>query len=268
LYGSGDPYNSFKLPGWPEGTPGRTGIVDSMGTDSIGDSTLISFYQNYDTLNIGNFQRLYDSIAVQLDSTTMADSALFYTAINNLQVKNNSFKPAITAETNEQLINNFTLNYLLTDTVNADDSSFIYTMAFSCAYSNGPAVYTARSYYRAIYHDDTTQFNDDTICAYAHGHRMMRIHANTDTTATINKQIAVFPNPAADKVNIVTSLSLNETGVIDLYNIEGVKMKEIQVTGGTITSILQIDNLADGVYLYYLHTNQQYYARGKLVIAK
>jgi hypothetical protein len=45
-------------------------------------------------------------------------------------------------------------------------------------------------------------------------------------------------------------------------------MKEIQVTGGTITSILQIDNLADGVYLYYLHTNQQYYARGKLVIAK
>jgi hypothetical protein len=80
--------------------------------------------------------------------------------------------------------------------------------------------------------------------------------------------IRVFPIPAADNVNIITSLNPDESGIIELYNIEGVKMREIQVTGGTITSILQIDNLADGVYLYYLHTNQQYYARGKLVIAK
>lgn len=89
-----------------------------------------------------------------------------------------------------------------------------------------------------------------------------------DSVASVNKQIAVFPNPAGNTVYIVTSLNINETGVLDIYNVDGIKLKEIQISGGMVTTILSTDALSDGVYIYYLNTNQQYQSRGKMAIAR
>jgi len=89
----------------------------------------------------------------------------------------------------------------------------------------------------------------------------------TDSSAAVVKSIVEFPNPASTILDILTSLNNDESGIIDIFDISGVRVEQVKVTGGITTHAIDIAALRNGVYMYYLHTNQQYAARGKIVIA-
>jgi hypothetical protein len=66
---------------------------------------------------------------------------------------------------------------------------------------------------------------------------------------------------------MITSLNADESGIIDIFDVSGVRVGELKVAGGITTNTMDIASLSNGVYIYYLHTSQQYTARGKIVIA-
>ena len=62
-------------------------------------------------------------------------------------------------------------------------------------------------------------------------------------------------------------LNVDESGIIDIFDISGVRVGQLKVSGGITSNAVDISTFSNGVYMYYLHTNQQYAARGKIVIA-
>ena len=96
---------------------------------------------------------------------------------------------------------------------------------------------------------------------------MFRMHSE-DTTKHIKKGIALFPNPASSIVNVVATLEPDETGIVELYNMTGMKVEDFKIAGGITINPISISNLSNGVYGYRLLTTKNYNARGKLVITK
>jgi PKD repeat protein len=80
-----------------------------------------------------------------------------------------------------------------------------------------------------------------------------------------NYAFKIFPNPTSGSVTIECNLPENTKGEICLYNAFGSKEKQIPVTGGSNSVLLNTEHLAKGVSLCGLHVNGKQVCLEKIV---
>jgi len=92
--------------------------------------------------------------------------------------------------------------------------------------------------------------------------------SSVDNIVEVDQKIKVFPNPFSVSTTIqiqAPSLSnSNKTFSLDLYNVLGVSVRNIESTSGKIT--LHRDNLAPGIYFYKVSVDNIIFSKGKIVI--
>ncbi len=132
-------------------------------------------------------------------------------------------------------------------------------------------VYTARSYYYGFTRD-TVLFNDSAICSQSYKRDVSETEQTPTPPSTekpaIQKGIVLFPNPATNQVNILSSLGADETGTLTFWNVTGVLSKQIEVKGGNNQTPVSVKDFSNGVYLYKFKSSKQFETVGKLVITR
>lgn len=245
-------------------------LVDSLGSvDSLPTQTLRDFYTSSQAGTIGQFADLYKAFTVFYDTAFVNDSSALIDTIATLIGLNDSISTEGDYQNNEKELNAIILASLTSDTgFTSAGKTFITTLAFGCPFLEGDAVYTARSIYYALTRD-TIIFDDSLICSMVSS-KWENSNSNfpQEKGREILKSIGVYPNPASSEINVQTQLSEKEEGTVYIYNVHGAKIRELMVTGGAQMHRLQISDLATGVYMYYLHTNQKFDKRGKFVIIR
>ena len=78
---------------------------------------------------------------------------------------------------------------------------------------------------------------------------------------------AVFPNPASDKLQIVTQQPLNEVSVVVLIDINGRKVFETNISKGIQTYTLDVTTFPSGIYLLQL-SNSRFLKQSKVLITR
>ncbi|NTV84197.1 MAG: T9SS type A sorting domain-containing protein, partial [Bacteroidales bacterium] len=73
---------------------------------------------------------------------------------------------------------------------------------------------------------------------------------------TVNKDIIVFPNPAADKITVINNKNDRETILIQLYNLNGQEMRSEKFTGQNTISI-DTRFYAKGFYLLTIQVGKK-----------
>ncbi|MCX7745023.1 MAG: T9SS type A sorting domain-containing protein [Flavobacteriales bacterium] len=79
--------------------------------------------------------------------------------------------------------------------------------------------------------------------------------------------IAVFPNPASDKIQVVFELPLDENSKAILMDLNGRKMMEANIPAGQHNFILDVSTFSSGIYLLQL-SNSRFLHQSKILIAR
>jgi hypothetical protein len=84
---------------------------------------------------------------------------------------------------------------------------------------------------------------------------------------TPDKHVKVYPNPATNQVFFEFSerIDLNVPVSIDLYSTAGAKLETIPVRNGRLISLDLPASMPSGLYLYVVHSDEEYYLNGKLI---
>jgi len=85
----------------------------------------------------------------------------------------------------------------------------------------------------------------------------------TEIVSTSSSKIKIYPNPASDHITIETSQDLTN-GLIAVYNIKGQKIIEKSIKAGDVD--LDTHNLAKGIYIMKISSNNQQIEEKKLII--
>lgn len=81
----------------------------------------------------------------------------------------------------------------------------------------------------------------------------------------IEESISVYPNPTSDYVNITYS-SFTDNAVVELYNYQGQRVRQIQVTDGQAQRV-DVSGVPGGIYLMTLRSEGEIVSSEKLLIA-
>lgn len=126
-------------------------------------------------------------------------------------------------------------------------------------YESGPAVYNARVLLSTI---DNTVYRNNCEMAIPTKHRSMI------ETAANSFAIAVFPNPANDKLNVSIHLEQGETAILTIYDVTGKLVLSSILTGGADVTETSIAKLSEGMYIYKVNVNNTIVNTGKLSIIR
>ncbi|MCP4176778.1 MAG: T9SS type A sorting domain-containing protein [bacterium] len=80
-------------------------------------------------------------------------------------------------------------------------------------------------------------------------------------------KIKVFPNPAANEVNLSFSTPINDC-LIELYDISGMKIKEVYLTNVNNNCKLSTEELSSGFYMFSIKNNKGTIGKAKLLIVR
>lgn len=236
------------------------------------DATLFKYVQNADSL-----------LAGLSDSAIRSDEATWQQWLADAKVENSAIVSTEVQEEAENLINDAYMRYLEGgfDTLNnTTDSTLIASLALSCPYVNGTAVYKARMLYS--YWAPAETYTDLEICnavgVYKGGKNPLAEEnellnsfefAPEDGKVSLlekNKQgIVISPNPGTGLFTLeVVGAKLKE-GVLDVYNLLGQKVQTVWLKDNSSTQFNLTGNPA-GVYYYQCRDTGVVIASGKLVL--
>lgn len=94
------------------------------------------------------------------------------------------------------------------------------------------------------------------------------IYSLTGTLSTAQQEIYLknsfdgYPNPTENIINITNKLSSGENGVLEIFDINGKKVIEKNVTGGNSEISLDVTALGKGVYVYRLNGQTNRFIKG------
>ena len=104
-----------------------------------------------------------------------------------------------------------------------------------------------------------------TIQASINGHMLTVAFADKDTPNDSMLYMDVFPNPISEIVNIEFSDELTE-GILEIYNITGIKFDEIQVHDKTVS--ISMNHLPDGLYFINAKVDGRSVHNAKIIVNK
>ncbi len=123
--------------------------------------------------------------------------------------------------------------------------------------------------YGELFPDSTIKYNFVTVGAfqtpvfYYFKGKKIKSYAGTNNNTLNKKPVKLYPNPAINKLNIVSSESIDR---IEFYNLSGIKIKTIPLKQNQ--KEIDVALLPKGLYFYKVYfTNHKFYA-GKILLLK
>jgi Secretion system C-terminal sorting domain/Pregnancy-associated plasma protein-A len=250
---------------------------ESVRTDN---PILDSFYLAMNNSNIKYITQFDDAIAMLSDSLVANDSVLYTTYLNAATTANNAINSELLFETNEKWVNTMYLNYLEygTDEWPTEDVMRIETLANSCPYLAGNAVFKARALYAmfvpGLFFDnleicnnagvfrtkDSTDYQKEQALLNADiGIEKIQFNVNTSL-------VKIYPNPTRDYLNIEYNINKKSRAEIKIFDIYGkIIYSEILKSGESIATI-KLANIIPGMYFCNFIENELTLFVGKFVV--
>ncbi len=247
---------------------------ESARTDN---AILDSFYLEQYSGIVGQLNAIDRQISLLNDSTLRSTPEEWMTAFNTARTMNNAIEGNMVFEQNAKYINDLYLNTLLRgrDTLDEEQQAEIETLAFTCPYTGGNAVYRARILHCmrhwGVHYDDLVICNGAGV--YKNGVsklqeqlNQLQNYANNDNEINpglLNEEeVALYPNPAHDFVNI----SCKSARQIIVSNLTGeIRIKQL-LNPDTDVNRIETNSLSVGINFYRVIKQDNTTYVGKLLI--
>src|SRR5690606_19957849 len=215
-----------------------------------------------------------DSLMQRLsDSTLMGDSAAYANALSAALAANGNIPTGLLQEDNEKTVNNWYLKLLAygLDSLQSDFAA-IETMAQSCPWIEGSAVFKARMLYAVLGYK--VEVPDIELCAPATRGSVSRMQQENNILNGLKQpmvkaeeeQIIVYPNPNEGTFSIKCALPEGETGYAELWDVNGRKVQKVTLQNGNTP--VNITTVAPGIYYYRVLVNNSVRSKGALTIKR
>ncbi len=211
------------------------------------DSVLKTFADSIAGVGIGKLYQTNQAINSTLSGTATAS------ATNATVIAGNQQEQYL-KDVNDIIISSRANNNVLS----ASDISTLKSIAKLCPYESGPAVYNARVLLSSV---DTRVYKNDCEDAKPIKHKHLILTEG-------NAPIAVFPNPANDKLNIAIHLEEGQTGKLNVYDLTGKLVLTSDIHSNTDVTEISTVSLNEGIYIYKLNINNATLNTGKLSIIR
>ncbi|MBL0310525.1 MAG: T9SS type A sorting domain-containing protein [Bacteroidetes bacterium] len=218
------------------------------------------FYAAKSEQSIGQI-KAYDMAVYQLTNPALVKDSLSFEAHWEEAVsKNNAIAASIQPEQNRKTVNDIYLHTVARGitSFSAEQEEILFRLASQCPYSDGDAVYMARSLYNIVNH--SALFDDDKICNATATYKMEQAKKSTQSELSIR----VSPNPASDKVDIVIKGSKEDLRMM-VYNNLG------EIVGNAVVNHyveFDVSNFTNGVYQVCFISPNGTVSSSRLVVAK
>jgi hypothetical protein len=98
---------------------------------------------------------------------------------------------------------------------------------------------------------------------------LVKMSSSTNNISSFESQNNfVYPNPAQDKLHIEFSKQLNSEATLEMYDLTGKKVYEMQLEANNQKTEITNLNLSNGIYFYRISNGEQNLQQGKLSISK
>ena len=142
----------------------------------------------------------------------------------------------------------------------------ILRLAYSCPYSEGTAVYTARAIV-AIYGEDDF-FDDLEICSNDGYYKMQQNGKGTTAIETEkNMDIILAGNPVKNQLKLLYHLPDYITTAI-IYDMNGKKLLEANINPELNQEIINISMISNGIYFIKINNSNGFSKDIKFVVAR
>lgn len=225
---------------------------------------------------VGQLNAVDRQISLLNDSTLRSIPEQWMTTYNTAHAMNNALGTSQVFEQNAKAMNSLYLNTLLngSNILKESDEEAIETLAFTCPYTGGNAVFRARVLHGmkhfGIHYDDLEICNGQGV--YKGGttklqHQLNQLNNNTNTISeikrTINEdEVIVYPNPARNQVTIVCK----EAKEIIITDLLGNVLLRNKLNDILVENNLQLKNFLSGLYFYKVLKADNTFYSGKLII--
>jgi hypothetical protein len=244
------------------------------------NDTLLNFYDSLDTEIISQINSTNDRLATLIASMQSQNYELYLQRMDEAANNNSNIVSESEQEANEHDINEIYLKLLQygKDTLTAQDSIFIETLANQCPYIGGTAVYKARMLY-ALY-NPASMFDDISLCnsigVYKNGggsglfddenNYLKSLKPKQNDLVNSENQFILYPNPASTTVTIGYKLQPSEKGDVIVYDLLGRAQMKIDLDYNINKVSVNILSLPQGIYTYKYFVNNVQKEAGKLLI--
>lgn len=224
--------------------------------DSLSGTTIATIKTVSDTLSLADTLVGTDSLS------NIQDSVLKQQALASATATNNSINPNIIIEQNYKTVNDIYLNTVAVgiDTFTNGQYSQLVSVASQCPYTGGGAVYTARVLLHIV---ERTMYFDD-VCNTNNNARLM----GKDKSTKSNIFGKLYPNPNNGTMQYDYDLPKGSTGQLIISDVMGQNLFSYILIEGKNSLKIQINDLAEGVYLYKVNVDGKIIKKDKLVILK
>ncbi len=266
-------------------------VYEGLDKDSIiRNSNIIfnNFYYDQQQKSTDDILTTNRNLSSFIDSTLATDSTQITQRILNTQTSNNTISTTRIYEENERDVNGYYLRWITKgiDDLSNTEKGDITTLALSCPYVNGTAVYKARMINASM--NPLVDYNDLLLCNAAGVYKNTtgtglfdeeNSWLNSISNSTINNVVdkvmnqtiqenkfEIYPNPASTVLKIAYQLNEYENGELILFDIIGKEQLRISLSNKSNNVIVNIQNLFKGIYTYKYVINNISKSTGKITI--
>ncbi|MEZ5046193.1 MAG: T9SS type A sorting domain-containing protein [Chitinophagaceae bacterium] len=229
-------------------------------------TTLEAYYTALKSQSIGKINDINKAIDALADSTLLADSVAWHTQFNALRQLNAALATPTIFDQNEKWINGFYFTMMegIEDSLISEaDWQSIKTLAFTCPFIGGQAVYKARVLWSARipgeHYDDRSICNSQGIYKNAQQEEIDR-----HNILLSQEVVLLYPNPTTDMVTIESNLFKDADAELEFYDMLGKRVVEQSIPKGNSKHTIVLKNLLHGVYNYKVRINSEVFT-GKIV---
>ncbi len=237
------------------------------------DINFLDFYNNKQS-DYGPMAAIEARFRLLSDSLTIEDTLTWQNNYDSLLYLNTILVPHNLFETNAKWVNALYLRYILQglENLTATELTNLETIAITCPYLSGTAVYRARaivsSYMPGIHYDDLVICNSQGV--YKNGNTKLQEQINALANAHHEKvldasHVMVYPNPTSNLVTIEYSDDTDELITFSLYEITGKVILEQTLPSHSKRYTIDLHEYAQGVYSYKITTRANAVFNGKLI---
>jgi hypothetical protein len=238
----------------------------------------------YNANNAGIVGALYDidkQISLLNDSSLRSTPVAWMVAYELARSMNNGLNGNEVFEQNAKYINDLYLNAILRgrDTLNAEQRDDVETLAYTCPYLGGNAVYRARllhgMWHWGIHYDDLEICNGQGV--FKNGISKLQEQLNmlknykkyeqVKKNRIVNEnEVIVYPNPADNEITVAYNIKSKEAATFILYDLLGRERIKTTFYGLVNKATVNVSGLETGVYLYTLQKQDKTNFTGKLIV--
>jgi hypothetical protein len=232
-----------------------------------------SAYASSDVAKTVSIDQYLYAIEQAKGDTLLADSLNYLSLISNALNVSKTMDATVIYSQNAQQLYNIYLATLakgkeITDSANL---AFVSTLAHSCPYDEGDAVYMARSIY-SRYNSPQTGMPDDALCnpldSSAIKHSKSSPKQAKDSLAIPTAYARIVPNPASNMTTLIYHNDAVSFNKLEIYDNLGRIIWSTSVTGSEGKVSIDLTGISEGIYLVRFTADDKLLLGTKLVVNK